>query len=124
MRFLVATVFFYILQVQLYQTLSIYAAESLHLGPAADRPALLAERADGGVPPDAGGRLHPAHRTPARALVLGCLGYAASYAAVGLATGYVTLLVCVGFVTFAEIVTAPAQQTAITAMAPAARVGV
>jgi MFS family permease len=122
-RFLVATLSFYILQVQLYQTLSIYAAQTLHLG--FDRVAAFYWL---------NGLMVVFLQIPAAsyirrigtggALVVGCLGYAASYAAVGLAPGFSTLLLCVGCVTLAEIVTAPAQQATITGLAPPGRIGV
>jgi MFS family permease len=122
-RFLVATVAFYILQVQLYQSLSIYGARALHL----DRGEVATLYWLNGV-------MVVLLQVPAsayirrlgvrRALVVGCFGYAASYAAVGLAWGYLPFLVCVACVTLAEIVTAPAQQATITSLAPAGRVGI
>ncbi len=121
-RFLAATIAFFILQVQLYQSLSIYAARDLHLG-----------RAEIGTLYMLNGLLVVLLQLPAvaairrlgmrRALVLGCLGYAASYAAVGRTTGYASIALCVACVTLAEIFTAPAQQAAVTTLAPAGRVG-
>jgi MFS family permease len=121
-RFLVATLSFYVLQVQLYQTLSIYAAKTLHLG--LDRVAAFYWL---------NGLMVVFLQIPAAAyirrigtsgaLVVGCLGYAASYAAVGLASEFTALLLCVACVTLAEIVTAPAQQATITGLAPAGRIG-
>jgi MFS family permease len=122
-RFLVATVCFYILQVQLYQTLSIYGAQTLHLS--FNRVAAFYWL---------NGIMVVLLQVPAAAyirrigtrgaLVVGCFGYAASYAAVGLAQGFGSLLLCVACVTLAEIVTAPAQQATITSLAPAGRIGV
>lgn len=122
-RFLLATVAIFILQVQLYQSLSIYAAQALHLDRAAvgtlytlngimvvflQLPAVRFIRRIGTGP----------------ALLVGCFTYAASYALVGLAQGYLTLLACVAFVTLAEMVTAPAQQATVTSLAPPGRIGV
>jgi len=122
-RFLIGTVAFYILQVQLYQTLSIYASQTLHLG--FNRVAAFYWL---------NGLMVVFLQIPAAAyirrigtrgaLVVGCLGYAASYAAVGLAPDFGALLLCVACVTLAEIVTAPAQQATITSLAPAGRIGV
>jgi MFS family permease len=122
LRFLVATLSFYLLQVQMFQTLSIYAAGALH-----------ATGAQVGTLYTLNGALVVLLQLPAmeyiqrlgtrRALVAGCIGYAISYAAVGLAVGHLTLLACIAAVTLAEIVTAPAQQTAITALAPPGRTG-
>jgi MFS family permease len=57
------------------------------------------------------------------ALVFGCLGYAASYGSVGFATGYLSILACVVAVTLSEIITSPAQQTSVAALAPPGRMG-
>jgi MFS family permease len=122
MRFLLATFFFFLLQAQLYATLSLYAADHLHLGLVQishlyslngwmvvllQLPAFYFIRRTG----------------TNKVLVIGALAYAASYALVGLATHELHLLMCVAFITIAEIITAPAQQTAATSMAPAARIG-
>jgi MFS family permease len=122
LRFLAATLAFYILQVQLYQTMSIYAARVLQL-----------TRTEVGTLYTLNGILVVLLQLPAvrfirrlgtrGALVVGCLGYAASYTAVGLAGGYLTLLACIAAVTLSEIVTSPAQQTTVTGLAPAGRVG-
>jgi MFS family permease len=122
-RFLVATVAFFVLQIQLYQALSIYAAVNLKLtiaqiGHLYSFNGLLVVFLQ--MPAVAFIRRHGTRR----ALILGCAGYAASYAAVGLAGSYTTLLLCVGCVTLAEIVTAPAQQATVTSMAPAGRIGI
>jgi MFS family permease len=122
-RFLVATVAFFILQVQLYQTLSVYAATVLGL-----------TRAQVGTLYSLNGVMVVLLQVPTvafirrwgteRALVLGSIAYASSYAAVGLAGGYVSLLLCVACVTLAEMLSAPAQQTAITSMATPGRMGI
>jgi len=122
-RFLVATVAFFILQVQLYQTLSIYAARVLHL-----------DRAQVGTLYSLNGVMVVLLQVPTvafirrwgteRALVLGSIAYACSYAAVGLAGGYFSLLLCVACVTLAEMLSAPAQQTAVTSMASPGRMGI
>jgi MFS family permease len=122
-RFLVATIAFYILQVQLYQTLSIYSASVLHLDV---RHVATLYWLNGvmvvflQVPASA----YIGRVGIRQALVIGCVGYAASYAAVGLARGYLAVLACVACVTLAEIVTAPAQQAVITSQAPAGRIGI
>jgi predicted MFS family arabinose efflux permease len=120
--FLVATLAFFLLQVQLYQSLSIYAASVLHL----ERGEVQSLYALNGLlvvllqlPAVA----HIRRLGTRGALFYGCLGYAASYAAVGLASGHVSLLFCVAAITLAEIVTSPAQQTAMTTMAPAGKIG-
>jgi MFS family permease len=122
LRFLAATFFFFLLQVQLYQTMSIYAARALHL-----------TQAQVGRIYFENGLLVVALQVPAfyyirrigtrRALVIGSLAYAASYLSCWLAGGYTPLLACVAGVTLAEMVSAPAQQTAATSMAPPGRVG-
>lgn len=120
-RFLLATAAFFILQVQLYQSISIYAAKVLHL-----------DRAEVGTIYSLNGVLVVLLQFPAvryirrlgpRALVVGSLGYALAYASVGLAQGHGSLLVCIAAVTLAEIIVAPAQQTAVTSLAPAGRIG-
>lgn len=120
--FLLATAAFFLLQVQLYQTLSIYAARVLGLS-----------RAQVGDLYTLNGVLVVFLQLPAvrairrlgtrRALVLGCIGYATAYAAVGLTVGHGSLLLAVGAVTLAEILTAPAQQTSMAALAPEGRIG-
>jgi MFS family permease len=120
--FLISTLAFFVLQMQLYQTLSIYAGRVLGLGrrelgvvyalngvmvAVLQLPAVAAIQRIG----------------PARAIVTGSVGYALSYAAVGLVHGQVGLLICIAAVTLAEIVTAPAQQATVTHLAPDGRVG-
>jgi MFS family permease len=122
MRFLLATIAFFILQVQLYQALSIYAARDLHL-----------DRAQVGRLYSINGLMVVLLQVGAvgyirrvglgRALVIGCLGYAVSYVSVGFATGFATLLLSVAAITLAEMVSAPAQQASIAALAPAGRIG-
>lgn len=122
LRFLIATLAFFILQVQLFQPVSIYAAQVLHLS-----------RDDVALVYTLNGVLVALLQLPAvaaierlgrkGALVAGCCGYALGYGAVGLAQGRWSLYACIVVVTLAEIVTAPAQQAAIPALAPAGRVG-
>lgn len=122
LRFLGATLTFFLLQVQLYQSLSIYAASFLGM-----------DRREVGTLYTVNGVLVVLLQLPVarliqrwgtrRALVAGSLGYAASYAAVGFASGTGTLLLCLVGITLAEIFTSPAQQAAVTALAPAGRVG-
>jgi MFS family permease len=122
MRFLLATFFFFLLQAQLYAPLSLYAADHLKLGliqvshvyslngwmvVLLQVPAFYYIRRTG------------THRV----LPIGALAYAASYALCGLATRELHLLLCVASITIAEIISAPAQQTAATGMAPANRIG-
>jgi MFS family permease len=122
LRYLLATLAFFVLQVQLYQTISIYAASVLHMS----RGQVAALYTLNGV-------MVVLLQLPAvraiqrlgtrRALVVGSLGYAVSYAAVGVAVGSATLLGCIAAVTLAEIVTSPAQQAAVTGLAPRGRTG-
>ena len=122
LRALVATLFFFILQVQLFQTISIYAASVLHL-----------DRAQVGTLYTLNGVLVVLLQLPAihyinrlgtrRALIYGSCAYALGYASVGLARGHGTLLACIAAVTLAEIFTSPAQQTAIGQLAPPGRTG-
>jgi MFS family permease len=122
MGFLLASLFYFLLQAQLYAPLSLYAADHLHLDltgvshvyltnglmvVALQLPAFFYIRSVG----------------PERVLVIGGLAYAVSYALCGLATSEATLLVCVGFITLSEIISAPAQQTAMAGMAPVGRMG-
>ncbi len=121
-RFLWSTLALYLMQTQLYHTLSIYAARHLHLS-----------RAEVGTLYTLNGALVALLQLPAvvyirrlgthGALFVGSIGYAVSYAACGLAIGHGTLLVCVVAITLSEIISSPAQQTASAAMAPAGRVG-
>jgi MFS family permease len=122
-RFLIATLCFYVLQVQLYQALSIYAARTLHMS---------AKQV--GTLYSLNGVIVVFLQMPVvafirkvgtrRALALGCLGYAASNALVGLTTGVLTMLACVAAISLAEIVTMPAQQATVTSMAPRGRIGI
>ncbi len=122
LRFLLATFGFFTLQVQMFQTLSIYSAKVLHLS-----------RAEVGTLYTLNGILVVLLQLPAvhailrlgtwRALMLGALGYAAGYAAIGLAVGHRSLLVCIAAITLAEIISSPAQQATITSLAPGDRVG-
>jgi MFS family permease len=121
-RFLLATVAFFVLQVQLYSSFSIYASRVLHL----DHAHVAKLYALNGIIvvflqiPAASFIQRVGTR---RALLLGGLGYAASYAAVGLTGGFVSLAACVAAVTLAEIISAPAQQTTVPSLAPAGRIG-
>jgi MFS family permease len=122
LRLLLCTLAFFILQVQMFQTLSIYSAKVLHL-----------TRAEVGTLYTLNGILVVLLQLPAvhaivrlgtrRALMVGAAGYALSYAAVGLATGHGMLLLCIAGVTAAEIVSSPAQQATITSLAPGDRIG-
>jgi MFS family permease len=122
MRFLAATFFFFLLQAQLYATLSIYAADHLHLTLGGISHLYLEN-----------GWIVVFLQLPAyyyirsvgtdRVLVIGALAYAVTYALCGLATRELHLLLCVALITVAEIISAPAQQTTATTMAPVGRVG-
>jgi MFS family permease len=122
MGFLVATFFFFLLQAQLYAPLSLYAADHVHMSIHSIRHLYLEN-----------GLIVIFLQLPAfyyirragnqRVLVLGALAYAISYALCGLATRELHLIACVALVTLAEIISAPAQQTAATTMAPVDRIG-
>ncbi len=122
MVFLLATFFFFLLQAQLYATLSLFAADRLHLGLVQISHLYTLN-----------GAMVVLLQLPAfyyirrvgthRVLVIGAFAYSASYALCGLATAEPQLLACVALITIAEIISAPAQQTAATGMAPADRVG-
>jgi MFS family permease len=122
MRFLVATFFFFLLQAQLYATLSLYAADHLrfslvqisHLYSLNGFMVVILQ-----LPAFYYIRRAGTHRV----LMVGSLAYAASYALLGLTGTELQVLACVGAITIAEIITAPAQQTAATSMAPLGRVG-
>jgi MFS family permease len=120
--FLAATFLFFLLQAQLYVPLSIYAASRLHLTLSGISHVYTAN-----------GWIVVLLQLPAffyirrtgteRVLVVGALAYAASYALCGLVTREWHLLLCVGAITLAEIISAPAQQTTATTLAPADRIG-
>jgi MFS family permease len=122
MWFLLATFFFYLLQSQLYATLSLYAAD--HLGMTLVQISHLYTL---------NGWIVVLLQLPAfyyirragthRVLVIGALAYAVGYAACALADNEGHLLAAVAFITLAEIISAPAQQTTATGMAPANRIG-
>jgi predicted MFS family arabinose efflux permease len=122
LRFLVATVVFFLLQGQMYQTLSIFAARALH----ATKWQIASLYFENGV-------LVVALQVPAyyfirrigtdRALVVGSLLYAMAYSTLFLAAGHSGLLLSVAAITVAEMVSAPAQQTTATSMAPLGRIG-
>jgi MFS family permease len=121
-RFLAATFVLFLLQAQLYQTLPIFGARALHLTKAQVSRLFFTN-----------GFLVVALQVPAfyfirrigtpRALVLGSALYAVTYASCGLAQGYISLLACVAGITLAEMISAPAQQTTATGMAPPGRIG-
>lgn len=121
-RFLLATLAFFLLQVQLYQTLSIYAARQLGM-----------TRAEVGAFYTLNGAMVVFLQLPLaislgrvgarRALFAGSLGYAAAYAACAVAQGHASLMLCVVGITLSEMMTSPVQQSAATSMAPAGRIG-
>ena len=113
MRFLVATLPFFVLQTQMYHILPIYAAKHLGL----DRTQVGSLFVINGVLVVlfqlAAVRFIQRVGT-AGALMLGSLGYLVAYAGVGLATGYLSLFACVVMGTLCEIIAVPAHQARIT----------
>lgn len=117
LRFLVASLAYFMLQTQMYHMLSVFAAKYLHLG-----------RAQVGTLFTLNAILVVLLQLPAvrlisrwgqrKALVIGSLGYLISFAACGLAWNHLSLLACVALITLCEILTAPAQQARVTALAP------
>ncbi len=117
MRFLLATLPFFVLQTQMYHMLPIFAAKYLGL-----------DRTQVGSLFVVNGILVVLVQLPAvtlirrmgtaGALVLGSLGYVVAYFGVGLATGYLSLLFCVVLATLCEIAAVPAHQARVTALAP------
>jgi MFS family permease len=116
-RFLMATLPFFVLQTQMYHMLPIFAAKYLGL-----------DRTQVGSLFVVNGILVVLVQMPAvtlirrigtaGALVLGSLGYVVAYTGVGLASGYLSLLVCVVLATLCEIAAVPAHQARVTALAP------
>ena len=122
MWFLAGTFFFFVLQAQMFVTLSYYAARSLKLTQvevthiytlngllvvALQLPAVAIIRRLG----------------RAQALLLGCVGYMAAYASMGLSVGHLSLLLSVAGVTMAEVILAPSQQATVPSLAPVGRIG-
>jgi len=122
MWFLTGTFLFFVLQAQMFVTLSYYAARTLKLTQievthiytlngllvvALQLPACALIRVVG--------------RT--QALLLGCLGYALAYASMGLTIGHLTVLMAVAGVTVAEVLLAPSQQATVPSLAPVGRIG-
>ena len=122
MWFLAGSFAFFVLQAQMFVTLSYYAARTLNLSQVQTTHIYALN-----------GLLVVVLQLPAvlyirnigreRALLLGCLGYAASYAAVGLSVGELSVLACVAAVTFAEVLSAPSQQATVPSLAPIGRIG-
>ncbi len=116
-RFLLATLPFFVLQTQMYHMLPLYAAKYLGL-----------DRTQVGSLFVVNGILVVLLQLPAvelirrvgtaGALVIGSLGYVVAYTGVGLASGYLTLLSCVALGTLCEIAAVPAHQARVTALAP------
>jgi MFS family permease len=117
MRFLVATLPFFVLQTQMYHILPIYAAKHLGL----DRTQIGSLFVINGVLVVlfqlAAVRFIQRVGT-AGALMLGSLGYLLAYVGVGLASSYLGLFGCVVVGTLCEIVAVPAHQARITGLAP------
>lgn len=122
MWFLAGSFAFFVLQAQMFVTLSYYAARTLGLSQVQVTHIYALN-----------GLLVVALQVPAvmyirrvgrqRALLLGCLGYACAYAAVGLTVGHLSLLLCVAAVTVAEVLSAPSQQATVPSLAPVGRIG-
>lgn len=116
-RFLWATLAFFVLQTQMYHMLAVHAARTLHL-----------DRSQVGALFVVNGILVVLVQLPivrlisrigtARALVIGSLGYLVAYTGVGLAVGFLSLVICVAIATLCEILAAPAHQARATAFAP------
>ena len=116
-RFLFASFAYFMLQTQMYHMMSVYAAKYVGLG-----------RAQVGTLFTLNAILVVVLQLPAvqwirklgtaKTLVFGSLGYMVAFAACGLAFNHVSLLACVGLITLCEIMTAPAQQAQVTALAP------
>jgi MFS family permease len=116
-RFLGATLAFFVLQTQMYHILPIYAAKHLGL-----------DRGQVGTLFVANGLLVVVVQLPAvrfirrvgtaGALVLGSLGYLVAYGGVAAASSYLWLFGCVLVATLCEIVAVPAHQARLTALAP------
>ncbi len=117
LRFLFASLAYFMLQTQMYHMMSVFAAKYLDLG-----------RAQVGTLFTLNAILVVILQLPAvrlihkwgtrKALVVGSVGYLVAFAACGLAWSYLSLLACVGLITLCEIITAPAQQAHVTALAP------
>jgi MFS family permease len=120
-RFLWATFVFYVMQTQMYHIMAIYAAKYVGL-----------DRAQVATLFTLNGIMVVLIQLPAvrfirkvgmrKALVAGSLGYFLSYAVCGFANGYFPLVACVALATLCEIFAVPAQQSAVTGMAPPGRV--
>jgi MFS family permease len=116
-RFLIATLPFFVLQTQMYHMLPLYAAKYLGL-----------DRTQVGSLFVVNGILVVLVQMPAvelirrmgtaGALVLASIGYVVAYVGVGLASGYLSLLFCVVLATLCEIAALPAHQARVTALAP------
>lgn len=116
-RFLRGTFAFFLVQTQMYHLMSIYAAKELGL-----------DRAHVGTLYTLNGIVVVLLQLPAvrfigqlgtrGALVLGSLGFLGSYVACAFAVDYLSLLACFAFMTASEIIAMPAQQAAVTALAP------
>jgi len=122
MRFLAATFLFFLLQVQLFSSLPIFAGAVLNLG----KDHLWTLFTVNGVlvvllQIPAAAFINRIGRS--RALAAGAVGYALAYACVGLTVGLASILLCVVAVTLAEILISPAQHAQTATMAPPDRVG-
>jgi MFS family permease len=117
LRFLFASFAYFMLQTQMYHMMSVFAAKYVGLG-----------RAEVGTLFTLNAILVVVLQLPAvqwirkigtaRTLVFGSVGYMVAFAACGLAFNHISLLACVGLITLCEIMTAPAQQARVTALAP------
>jgi len=122
MWYAAATFLFFLLQIQLFVTLPIFAAKHLGL-PNAEVSRIFTVN----------GLIVVALQLPAaglinrigrmRALTMGCIGYAVAYSALGLAGNLMFLLVCVGAITLSEVMLAPSQHSLVTTLAPSGSIG-
>jgi MFS family permease len=122
MWYALSTFLFFLLQIQLFVTLPIFAAKHLGL-PNAEVSRIFTVN----------GLIVVALQLPAaglinrigrmRALIIGCIGYAVSYSALGLAGNLTFLLLCVGAITLSEVMLAPSQHSLVTTLAPEGSIG-
>lgn len=117
LRFLMASLAYFMLQTQMYHMMSVFAAKYVGLGRAQVGTLFTLNAIFVVLLQMPTVRLIRRWGT-AKALVIGSVGYMVAFAACGLAWNYLSLLACVGLITLCEILTAPAQQARVTALAP------
>jgi len=122
MWYAASTFLFFLLQIQLFVTLPVFAARELGL-----------DNADVSRIFTVNGLIVVALQLPAaglinrigrmRALFIGCIGYALSYSAFGLVGNLSLLLLGVAAITVSEVILAPSQHSLVTTLAPAGSIG-